>query len=161
MYAEVLQARGERGRHSKGGERRAGGDARRIRLSRPAARTPPTAAGPIALGIAISSTPTVIRAASDQAHRRVCNWLTYWVDDTIDWLSGDPVDLSTGLLTDSPTELAVDDALTPVDVTRTRGAARGVRTAAAGGGAGPWCAGTRRGERCVGGISRLKVALGR
>ncbi|MER8029580.1 RHS repeat-associated core domain-containing protein [Streptomyces bauhiniae] len=47
------------------------------------------------------------------------NWLTSWLDDTIDWLSGDPVDLSTGLLTDSRTDLAVDDALTPIDVTRT------------------------------------------
>jgi RHS repeat-associated protein len=47
------------------------------------------------------------------------NWLTSWLDDTIDWLSGDPVDLSTGLLTDSRTDLAVDDDLTPIGVTRT------------------------------------------
>ncbi|WP_416963453.1 RHS repeat-associated core domain-containing protein [Streptomyces sp. Agncl-13] len=47
------------------------------------------------------------------------NWLPSWLDDTIDWLSGDPVNLSTGLLTDAHTDLAVDDALTPVDITRT------------------------------------------
>ncbi|MFE6522272.1 RHS repeat-associated core domain-containing protein [Streptomyces sp. NPDC057794] len=46
-------------------------------------------------------------------------WLTSWLDDTLDWLSGDPVELSTGLLTDSRTDLAVDDALTPIDITRT------------------------------------------
>ncbi|WP_435212528.1 RHS repeat-associated core domain-containing protein [Streptomyces sp. bgisy034] len=46
-------------------------------------------------------------------------WATSWLDGAIDWLSGDPVDLSTGLLTDSRTDLAVDDLLTPVEVTRT------------------------------------------
>ncbi|MGQ4479328.1 RHS repeat-associated core domain-containing protein [Streptomyces sp. SAS_276] len=47
------------------------------------------------------------------------NWLPSWLDDTIDWLSGDPVDLSTGLLTDAHTDLGVDDALTAIDITRT------------------------------------------
>ncbi|MEU9348392.1 RHS repeat-associated core domain-containing protein [Streptomyces sp. NPDC048278] len=47
------------------------------------------------------------------------SWATSWLDDAIDWLSGDPVDLSTGLLTDSRTDLAVDDQLTPIEVTRT------------------------------------------
>jgi YD repeat-containing protein len=46
-------------------------------------------------------------------------WATSWLDNTLGWLSGDPVDLSTGLLTDSRTDLAVDDPLTPIDVTRT------------------------------------------
>ncbi|MFE0824237.1 RHS repeat-associated core domain-containing protein [Streptomyces sp. NPDC058847] len=46
-------------------------------------------------------------------------WATSWLDGAIDWLSGDPVDLSTGLLTDTRTDLAVDDLLTPVEVTRT------------------------------------------
>ncbi|WP_307679891.1 RHS repeat-associated core domain-containing protein [Streptomyces sp. V4I2] len=47
------------------------------------------------------------------------SWLTSWLDDTIDWLSGDPVELSTGLLTDAHTDLAVDDGLVPIEVTRT------------------------------------------
>ncbi|MGV9560233.1 RHS repeat-associated core domain-containing protein [Streptomyces sp. NPDC003522] len=46
-------------------------------------------------------------------------WLTSWLDDTLGWLSGDPVELSTGLLSDSRTDLAVNDSLTPVEVTRT------------------------------------------
>ncbi|MFF3967868.1 RHS repeat-associated core domain-containing protein [Streptomyces griseorubiginosus] len=46
-------------------------------------------------------------------------WLTSWLDDTIDWLSGDPVDLSTGMLTDSRTDLAINDPLTSVSVSRT------------------------------------------
>ncbi|MET9099500.1 RHS repeat-associated core domain-containing protein [Streptomyces antibioticus] len=46
-------------------------------------------------------------------------WLTSWLDDTLDWLSGDPVELSTGLLSDSRTDLAVNDPLTPIEVTRT------------------------------------------
>ncbi|HEY8980776.1 MAG TPA: IPT/TIG domain-containing protein [Streptomyces sp.] len=46
-------------------------------------------------------------------------WLTSWLDDAIDWLSGDPVDLSTGMLTDSRTDLAINDPLTSVSVSRT------------------------------------------
>jgi hypothetical protein len=38
--------------------------------------------------------------------------------DFIDWLSGDPVDLSTGLLTDTRTDLAVDDGIAPISVER-------------------------------------------
>ncbi|NJP49210.1 hypothetical protein HCJ93_03745 [Streptomyces sp. SBST2-5] len=41
------------------------------------------------------------------------------VADIVDWLSGDPVDLQTGLLTDSRTDLAVADPLGPAEVTRT------------------------------------------
>ena len=40
-----------------------------------------------------------------------------WLQDFIDWLSGDPVELSTGKLTDSHTDLAVDD-LMPMTLTR-------------------------------------------
>ncbi|MCL7377079.1 RHS repeat-associated core domain-containing protein [Streptomyces sp. 35G-GA-8] len=46
-------------------------------------------------------------------------WLTSWLKDTLDWLSGDPVELSTGMLTDSRTDLAVSDPLGPAEVTRT------------------------------------------
>ncbi|MBO0609208.1 RHS repeat-associated core domain-containing protein [Myceligenerans salitolerans] len=38
--------------------------------------------------------------------------------DFFDWLSGDPVDLSTGLLTDTRTDLAVDDGIAPIAVER-------------------------------------------
>ncbi|WP_455712983.1 RHS repeat-associated core domain-containing protein [Streptomyces phaeochromogenes] len=41
------------------------------------------------------------------------------VDDILDWLSGDPVDLGTGLLTDARTDLAVADAFRAGEVTRT------------------------------------------
>ncbi|RYJ22027.1 Rhs-family protein [Streptomyces sp. L-9-10] len=46
-------------------------------------------------------------------------WLTSWLKDTLDWLSGDPVELSTGMLTDSRTDLAVSDSLGSAEVTRT------------------------------------------
>ncbi|MFE9889078.1 RHS repeat-associated core domain-containing protein [Streptomyces scopuliridis] len=46
-------------------------------------------------------------------------WLTSWLKDTLDWLSGDPVELSTGMLTDSRTDLAVSDPLGAAEVTRT------------------------------------------
>ncbi|MGK5497899.1 RHS repeat-associated core domain-containing protein [Streptomyces sp. URMC 125] len=39
--------------------------------------------------------------------------------DVFDWLSGDPVDLGTGLLTDSRTDLAVADPLGSAELTRT------------------------------------------
>ncbi|MEV6486988.1 RHS repeat-associated core domain-containing protein [Streptomyces sp. NPDC051576] len=41
------------------------------------------------------------------------------IADIFDWLSGDPVDLQTGLLTDSRTDLGVTDPLGPAEVTRT------------------------------------------
>jgi RHS repeat-associated protein len=41
------------------------------------------------------------------------------IGDIFDWLSGDPVDLQTGLLTDSRTDLGVSDPLGPAEVTRT------------------------------------------
>ncbi len=41
------------------------------------------------------------------------------VADVFDWLSGDPVDLQTGLLTDSRTDLGVADPLGSAEVTRT------------------------------------------
>ncbi|GIE89927.1 RHS repeat-associated core domain-containing protein [Actinoplanes regularis] len=44
-------------------------------------------------------------------------WLTSAFDDAVDWLSGDPVDLSTGLLTDAHTDLTVADTM-PLSVTR-------------------------------------------
>ncbi|HEY0638613.1 MAG TPA: RHS repeat-associated core domain-containing protein, partial [Pseudonocardiaceae bacterium] len=40
-----------------------------------------------------------------------------WWKDLFDWLSGDPVDLSTGMLTDSHTDLAVADTI-PASLTR-------------------------------------------
>ncbi|MGW1894199.1 IPT/TIG domain-containing protein [Streptomyces sp. NPDC002004] len=40
------------------------------------------------------------------------------IADLFDWLSGDPVDLQTGLLTDSRTDLAVADPLGSAEVTR-------------------------------------------
>ncbi|WP_443034380.1 RHS repeat-associated core domain-containing protein [Streptomyces sp. BE147] len=50
------------------------------------------------------------------------DWLPWdlpWVKDVVDWLSGDPVDLSTGMLTDSRTDLAVSDSRGPAEITRT------------------------------------------
>ncbi|MEV4640471.1 RHS repeat-associated core domain-containing protein [Actinoplanes sp. NPDC049548] len=44
-------------------------------------------------------------------------WLTSMFGDAVDWLSGDPVDLSTGLLTDAHTDLTVADSM-PLSVTR-------------------------------------------
>ncbi|MGW4423233.1 RHS repeat-associated core domain-containing protein [Streptosporangium sp. NPDC004631] len=44
-------------------------------------------------------------------------WLEKWFKDFTDWLSGDPVELSTGKLSDSHTDLAVDDVM-PIDLTR-------------------------------------------
>ncbi|MEV0210650.1 RHS repeat-associated core domain-containing protein [Streptomyces sp. NPDC050788] len=41
------------------------------------------------------------------------------IGDIFDWLSGDPVDLQTGLLTDSLTDLGVADPLGSAEVTRT------------------------------------------
>ncbi|MFJ9032886.1 RHS repeat-associated core domain-containing protein [Streptomyces sp. NPDC102274] len=46
-------------------------------------------------------------------------WDTSWLQDAIDWLSGDPVELSTGLLTDSRTDLAVADSHGGAELTRT------------------------------------------
>ncbi len=46
-------------------------------------------------------------------------WDVPWLKDTLDWLSGDPVELGTGLLTDSRTDLAVADARGSAEVTRT------------------------------------------
>ncbi|WP_351230143.1 RHS repeat-associated core domain-containing protein [Streptomyces sp. NPDC002133] len=46
-------------------------------------------------------------------------WLTGWLQDAVDWLSGDPVELSTGMLTDSRTDLAVSDPRGNAEVTRT------------------------------------------
>ncbi|MFC5912441.1 RHS repeat-associated core domain-containing protein [Streptomyces pulveraceus] len=46
-------------------------------------------------------------------------WDLSWVKDTVDWLSGDPVDLSTGMLTDSRTDLAVSDSRGSAEITRT------------------------------------------
>ncbi|WP_171908294.1 restriction endonuclease fold toxin [Streptomyces niveus] len=46
-------------------------------------------------------------------------WDISWLQDVMDWLSGDPVELSTGLLTDSRTDLAVADAHGGVELTRT------------------------------------------
>ncbi|MFE4177251.1 RHS repeat-associated core domain-containing protein [Streptomyces sp. NPDC056909] len=48
----------------------------------------------------------------------VIPWEDSWVKDVVDWLSGDPVELSTGLLTDSRTDLAVNDSRGSVDITR-------------------------------------------
>ncbi|MFC4532025.1 RHS repeat-associated core domain-containing protein [Sphaerisporangium dianthi] len=45
-------------------------------------------------------------------------WLTKWFKDVWDWVNGDPVQLSTGQLMDSRTDLAVDDVM-PIEVTRT------------------------------------------
>ncbi|MEU6426623.1 RHS repeat-associated core domain-containing protein [Microbispora sp. NPDC046973] len=44
-------------------------------------------------------------------------WLKKWAKDFVDWLSGDPVELSSGLMSDTRTDLAVDDVM-PIDVTR-------------------------------------------
>ncbi|MFJ3936790.1 DUF6531 domain-containing protein [Streptomyces parvus] len=46
-------------------------------------------------------------------------WATSWLQDALDRLSGDPVRLGTGMLTDSRTDLAVADWRGPADVTRT------------------------------------------
>ncbi|MEU0381008.1 RHS repeat-associated core domain-containing protein [Streptomyces cyaneofuscatus] len=46
-------------------------------------------------------------------------WDLPMLDDAIAWLSGDPVDLNTGLLTDSRTDLAVSGGNMAADVTRT------------------------------------------
>ncbi|MEU8702411.1 polymorphic toxin-type HINT domain-containing protein [Streptomyces sp. NPDC048680] len=46
-------------------------------------------------------------------------WDLTGLKDVIDWLSGDPVDLTTGLLTDSRTDLGVNDAVGSAEVTRT------------------------------------------
>lgn len=46
-------------------------------------------------------------------------WDLPMLDDAIAWLSGDPVDLNTGLLTDSRTDLAVTGGNQAADVTRT------------------------------------------
>ncbi|MEU2842400.1 IPT/TIG domain-containing protein, partial [Streptomyces sp. NPDC007076] len=46
-------------------------------------------------------------------------WDLSWVKDAFDWLSGDPVDLSTGMLTDSRTDLAVSDSRGSAEITRT------------------------------------------
>ncbi|MFZ4279140.1 RHS repeat-associated core domain-containing protein [Streptomyces rhizosphaericola] len=46
-------------------------------------------------------------------------WDLPMLDDAIAWLSGDPVDLNTGLLTDSRTDLAVSGGNVAADVTRT------------------------------------------
>ncbi|WP_371785161.1 RHS repeat-associated core domain-containing protein [Streptosporangium subroseum] len=45
-------------------------------------------------------------------------WLRGWFKDVWDWINGDPVQLSTGQLMDSRTDLAVDDVM-PIEVTRT------------------------------------------
>lgn len=45
-------------------------------------------------------------------------WLTSRFKDIVDWLSGDPVDLSTGRMVDHRTDLAVDDVM-PISVSRT------------------------------------------
>ncbi|MFJ6438288.1 RHS repeat-associated core domain-containing protein [Streptomyces sp. NPDC091416] len=46
-------------------------------------------------------------------------WDLTGLKDVIDWLSGDPVDLATGLLTDSRTDLGVTDPVGSAEVTRT------------------------------------------
>ncbi|GAA1170769.1 hypothetical protein GCM10009654_29950 [Streptomyces hebeiensis] len=46
-------------------------------------------------------------------------WDDSWLKDAIDWLSGDPVELTTGMLTDSRTDLAVEDSRGSADITRT------------------------------------------
>ncbi|MFG3285304.1 polymorphic toxin-type HINT domain-containing protein [Streptomyces sp. NPDC048111] len=46
-------------------------------------------------------------------------WDMSWLKDAIDWLSGDPVDLGTGMLTDSRTDLAVTDPLGGAEISRT------------------------------------------
>ncbi|MFJ6784754.1 RHS repeat-associated core domain-containing protein [Streptomyces yangpuensis] len=44
---------------------------------------------------------------------------TSWFKDAVDWISGDPVDLATGMMTDSRTDLAVGGALGSAEVSRT------------------------------------------
>ncbi|MEV5951012.1 RHS repeat-associated core domain-containing protein [Streptomyces sp. NPDC051993] len=46
-------------------------------------------------------------------------WDLSWIKDAFNWLSGDPVDLGTGMLTDSRTDLAVTDPLGSAEVART------------------------------------------
>ncbi|MEU5438736.1 RHS repeat-associated core domain-containing protein [Streptomyces sp. NPDC020719] len=46
-------------------------------------------------------------------------WDLSWIKDTLGWLSGDPVDLGTGMLTDTRTDLAVHDPLGTAEATRT------------------------------------------
>ncbi|MEW1722060.1 RHS repeat-associated core domain-containing protein [Streptomyces sp. NPDC093109] len=46
-------------------------------------------------------------------------WEDTWLEDALDWLSGDPVELTTGMLTDSRADLAVGGALGSAEVTRT------------------------------------------
>ncbi|MFD9601968.1 RHS repeat-associated core domain-containing protein [Streptomyces sp. NPDC059970] len=46
-------------------------------------------------------------------------WDLTGLKDVIDWLSGDPVDLATGQLTDTRTDLGVPDPLGPAEVNRT------------------------------------------
>ncbi|WP_079125462.1 RHS repeat-associated core domain-containing protein [Streptomyces lushanensis] len=46
-------------------------------------------------------------------------WDDTWLEDVIDWLSGDPVELSTGKLTDSRTDLAVGNSRGSAEITRT------------------------------------------
>ncbi|MFE9404726.1 RHS repeat-associated core domain-containing protein [Streptomyces sp. NPDC006530] len=46
-------------------------------------------------------------------------WDMSWLKDAIDWLSGDPVELGSGMLTDSRTDLAVADPLGGAEVSRT------------------------------------------
>ena len=46
-------------------------------------------------------------------------WDLPWLKDIVDWLSGDPVELGTGMLTDSHTDLAVADPLGSAEVART------------------------------------------
>ncbi|MCM2392740.1 RHS repeat-associated core domain-containing protein [Streptomyces albipurpureus] len=45
-------------------------------------------------------------------------WDLSWSSDVLDWLSGDPVELSTGMLTESRTDLAVADTRGSIDATR-------------------------------------------
>ncbi|MFP8883822.1 RHS repeat-associated core domain-containing protein [Streptomyces mangrovi] len=52
----------------------------------------------------------------------ISDWAPFdssWFADAFDWLSGDPVVLASGTLTDSRTDLAVADPLGPAEVTRT------------------------------------------
>ncbi|MER6999031.1 RHS repeat-associated core domain-containing protein [Streptomyces sp. NPDC000410] len=46
-------------------------------------------------------------------------WDLSWFSDALDWMSGDPVHLGTGMLTETRTDLAVDDPLAAAEVTRT------------------------------------------
>nr|WSS66327.1 polymorphic toxin-type HINT domain-containing protein [Streptomyces sp. NBC_01177] len=46
-------------------------------------------------------------------------WDLPWLKDIVDWLSGDPVELGTGMLTDSRTDLAVSDPQGSAEIART------------------------------------------